>query len=204
VLETRHEWRRVGASSAGRAALRRWAEEEPALAGATSALGVLRRCQRHGDGQEALAAVLRLATRMSSPDNGDPGPSAWAGRARPTSSPHSRRHLLSGGCRFRKAKPATVYGLVLGGGSGLGGGKGLRRQRCGGGSGGGGVECRRGTGASGAGSLVGWLRRGRRRGGGASGERSLAGRWLRKPGTHKVEVWARGRASPCWTRRRRT
>jgi hypothetical protein len=55
------EWRRVGASSAGRAAVRRWVEEEPALAGATSALGVLARCQRHGDGQEALAAVLRLA-----------------------------------------------------------------------------------------------------------------------------------------------
>jgi hypothetical protein len=56
------EWRRVGASSAGRAAVRRWAEEEePALAGAISALGVLARCQRHGDGQEALAAVLRLA-----------------------------------------------------------------------------------------------------------------------------------------------
>ncbi len=55
------EWRRVGASPAGRAAVRRWAEEEPALAGATSALGVLARCQRHGDGQEALAAVLRLA-----------------------------------------------------------------------------------------------------------------------------------------------
>jgi hypothetical protein len=55
------EWRRVGASSAGRAAVRRWADEEPALAGATSALDVLARCQRHGDGQEALAAVLRLA-----------------------------------------------------------------------------------------------------------------------------------------------
>ena len=55
------EWRRVGASSAGRSAVRRWAEEEPALAGATSALDVLARCQRHGNGQEALAAVLRLA-----------------------------------------------------------------------------------------------------------------------------------------------
>jgi hypothetical protein len=34
----------------------------------------------------------------------------------------SARHLLSGGCRFLKAKPASVYGLVLGGGGGLGGG----------------------------------------------------------------------------------
>ncbi|HEV2811046.1 MAG TPA: hypothetical protein VGV93_11710 [Acidimicrobiales bacterium] len=51
----------MGASSAGRAAVRRWAEEEPAFAGATSSLDVLARCQRHGDGHEALAAVLRLA-----------------------------------------------------------------------------------------------------------------------------------------------
>lgn len=56
------EWRRVGASSAGRAAVRRWAGEEPALAGACSAVDVVARCQRSGDMRcrsEALAAVLR-------------------------------------------------------------------------------------------------------------------------------------------------
>ena len=56
-------WRRVGASSAGRAAVQRWTDEEPALAGVISALDMLARCQRHADSQEALAAVLRLAGR---------------------------------------------------------------------------------------------------------------------------------------------
>jgi hypothetical protein len=109
--------------------------------------------------------------------------------------PSAAASVECGGCRFRKAKPASVYGLVLGGGGGLGGGKGLRRRRCGGGSGGGGVECRRGAEAAALRwwvwrrrrgvpardcasvmrSLAGRFRRGRRRGGGASGERSLGG-----------------------------
>ncbi|HEV2068489.1 MAG TPA: hypothetical protein VGR26_01700 [Acidimicrobiales bacterium] len=57
------EWRRVAASSPGRAATLRWAEVEPALAGACSGDDVVARCQRHGDrrGADALGAVLRLA-----------------------------------------------------------------------------------------------------------------------------------------------
>lgn len=58
------EWRRVGASSVGRSAVRRWACEEPALADTRSALEVLARCQCPTDAEgrnEALAAVLREA-----------------------------------------------------------------------------------------------------------------------------------------------
>lgn len=57
------EWRRVAASSPGRVATLRWAEVEPALAGARSGDDVVARCQRHGDrrGADALGAVLRLA-----------------------------------------------------------------------------------------------------------------------------------------------
>lgn len=55
-------WRRVAASSPGRVATLRWAELEPALAGARSGDDVVARCQRHGNrrGADALGAVLRL------------------------------------------------------------------------------------------------------------------------------------------------
>ncbi len=65
------EWRQTARSEKGRAAVERWAGEEPALAGACSAEDVLALCQRRDDAgpgggevktsQAALGAVLRVA-----------------------------------------------------------------------------------------------------------------------------------------------
>jgi DNA-directed RNA polymerase specialized sigma24 family protein len=57
------EWRRIAASATGRAATRRWAEDEPALASTCSGDDVVARCQlRDGhQGDLALGAVLRMA-----------------------------------------------------------------------------------------------------------------------------------------------